>query len=159
MVLKRRNFLTAGGLAAFGFGSTFGIGANSQAREIKRAPQTAGTIPVLLNTTKYAPPAEVSIDAIYKTSNLTKQIQDFYRDSNRIFAIPTNKDGEEISLTFLLDGKRYSDKPSQLITSNPGSIYQFDCYEVTLSLFDELAQTRNVLADRLFLQENIKKKL
>ena len=56
----------------------------------------------------------------------------------------------------MLDGKRYSDKSSHLITSNSGSIYQFDCYEVTLSLFDELAQTRNVLADRLFVQENIK---
>lgn len=82
MVLKRRNFLTAGGLAAFGIGSTFSIGANSQAREIKKAPQTAGTIPVLLKTTKYAPPAEVSIEAIYKTSNLTKKIHGFYRDGN-----------------------------------------------------------------------------
>lgn len=156
MVLKRRNFLTAGGLAAFGFGSTFGIGANSQAREIKKVPQTAGTITVLLKTTKYAPPAEVSIDSIYKTTNLTKKIKGFYRDGNWIFAIPTNKDGEEISLTFMLDGKKYNDKSSQLIKSNSGSLYQFDCYEVTLSLFDELAQTRNVLADRLFVQENIK---
>lgn len=153
MQFGRRGFIAGSGLSALLAG--LAIPNTLKARELQNPKAQINHIPVLLKTNKYAPPANVSINASYPDTVSALTITGEYNNGNWQFQIPIRKAGEKIKLTFLLDGNEYNKKSSSTITSNASIFYQFDCYDICLSVYDELTQSRNVLAERLFTRENL----
>jgi hypothetical protein len=153
MNLNRRHFITAGSLTALAAGLF--IPKDTTAREIVGRRIKKGFVEVLLKTNRYKPPADVSLRVEAIKSGKLFTLRGTYQDSNWVFSIPTDKNGEQLKLTFLLNGDEYSDKSSTKIRVNATAFYQFDTDTIQLSLLDVLAQSRNIMAERLFPEQKL----
>ena len=153
MNLKRRHFITAGSLSALA--ASLVLPKRTVAQEIIGRQSKKGFVEILLKTNRYAPPAVVSLRVLSIKSGQQVELNGSYENSNWVFTVPVDKTSTSVKLTFLLDGNEYSNKSSTEIKVNANAFYQFGTDTIQLSLLDVLAQSRNIMAERLFPEQKL----
>lgn len=150
--LDRRNFVKKASVSA---AALLGLEAPASARELAQVPADASAVTVRFRTTRYAPPAVLELKVAPTGADAGKTITGQYGDGVWTFRVPVQDTQPTLRCTFLLDGSEYGEKSTISLKARAGGVHEFDAYDVSLTLFDELAQSRSPMMERMLRKESM----
>jgi hypothetical protein len=151
MNVKRRHFLTA---SAASIGTLFGVVPATSAKKYLDHHTPEGNALILLRTNKYAPPANITLDVESPGFAGIHKILGKYANGYWSFLIASDLIGRESLVSFLLDNEKYKGSSVNLRLQE-NSVYEYDTLDLSLSVFDDLAQSRNKMGQRLFSDQSL----
>lgn len=124
------------------------------ARELAQVPTDASSVTIRFRTNRYAPPAALDLKVPSGAGSGDVTIRGQYADGAWTFKVPLTEASTAFVCRFVLDGKEHGEKSTVKLTAKPGSVHEFDGYDISLTVFDELAQSRSPMMERMFRNES-----
>jgi hypothetical protein len=150
---NRRTFLRKASLAAT---ALLGLEAPAMARQLAQVPTDEQSVIVRFKTNRYASPSVLELRVKDQAGSGEQAIQGAYHEGAWTFKIPMQEKERKILCKFVLDGQLYGEKSTVNLEAKAGSVYEYDGYDISLTIFDELAQSRSPLMERMFGKERVK---
>lgn len=151
---NRRTFLRKISLAAT---ALLGLEAPAFARQLAQVPTDEQSVIVRFRTNRYAPPSVLELSAVNVVGGIGEAIQGTYAEGAWTFKIPMSVKKRTILCKFALDGQLYGEKSTVTLEAKAGSVYEYDGYDISLTVFDELAQSRSPMMERMFGKKSVEK--
>lgn len=147
----RRKFVKQASVSA---AALLGLETPASARELAQVPADASAVTVRFRTNRYAPPAVLELKVTSTGAGSGKPIAGQYSDGAWTFRLPVTGKEQALRCVFLLDGAEYGEKSIVDLKARAGSVHEFDAYDISLTVFDELAQSRSPMMERMFRKES-----
>jgi GMC oxidoreductase len=147
---NRRTFLKKASLATT---ALLGLEAPLIARQLTQVPTDDQSVIVRFRTNRYAPPSVLELRIKDASGGDDQAFQGEYAEGAWTFKIPIPEKKRNLLCRFALDGQEYGEKSTVTLEAKAGNVYEYDTYDISLTVFDELAQSRSPLMERMFWKE------
>ena len=145
---NRRTFLKKASLAAT---ALLGLEGTVLARQLAQVPTDGQSVVIRFRTNRYAPPSVLELRVKeYGPDGADQTLQGTYADGAWTFRIAMQEKTRKLRCEFTLDGQKHGEKSTVNLEARAGSVYEYDAYDIALTVFDELAQSRSPMMERMF---------
>ena len=144
---SRRGFVKGASLSA---AALLGLESPAVARELAQVPTEATSVTLRFRTNRYAPPSLLELKLSTGEGQGDTVIRGGYAEGAWTFKVPLDAPRANLVGRFILDGKEYGEKSTVRLDAKAGSVHEYDAFDVCLTIFDELAQSRSPLMARMF---------
>lgn len=151
---NRRTFLKKASLAAT---ALLGLEAPVLARQLTQVPMDEKSVVIRFRTNRYAPPSVLELRVTGGEGASDQSIPGTYAEGAWTFRIMMPETKRTLRCMFALDGQEYGEKSTVTLEARAGSVYEYDAYDISLTVFDELAQSRSPMMERMFRKESSEK--